>query len=161
HTATVQALAYSPDGTRLGSASEDLTVRIWNPNGPPDGQLEHTLRGHTRHVRCVTFSPDGRRVVSTSMDRAVKIWDATTGHEIFTLPGELIGAAKLAFSPNGEQLACTDGADVRIFDVSPLTPAQQVQREVRSLVRFWFAREFSRVKVRERVAVDPTISEPV
>jgi WD40 repeat protein len=68
----VTSVAFSPDGHRLVTASNDDTVRIWNadtgqPIGPP-------LTGHTEAVSSVAFSPDGQRIVSGSHDNTVRMW---------------------------------------------------------------------------------------
>ena len=76
HTGEVQALAVSPDGTWLASASNDHTLRIWDPD---NGQARHCLIGHASDVRALAAGPDGRWLASASDDHTVRIWDAETG----------------------------------------------------------------------------------
>jgi WD40 repeat protein len=71
---TQSSMAYSPDGRRIATGSEDRTVRLWEA---ASGQEVLTLKGHTDVVRSVTFSKDGRRLVSGGWDRTVHVWDAT------------------------------------------------------------------------------------
>ena len=73
-------IAYSPDGTRLATASHDTTVKMW------DLALDNeilTLKAHARPVMRVAFSPDGTRLASASQDGTVRVYDGTpvTGPE--------------------------------------------------------------------------------
>ena len=63
HRNWVYAVAVSPDGRLLASASKDKTLRIWDP---ASGRLLHTLTGHQHWVPDVAFSPNGRWVASAS-----------------------------------------------------------------------------------------------
>ncbi len=67
----VKAIALSPDGTLLASGSSDHTVKLWSL---PDGQLCHTLVGHTREVNAVAFTADSQILISGSRDRTIKLW---------------------------------------------------------------------------------------
>ena len=71
--------AYSPDESRIATASEDGTARVWdaatgNAVTPP------LMVGHP--VVHVEFSPDGRRVVTADDDGTARVWDAATGRAV-------------------------------------------------------------------------------
>jgi cytochrome c len=68
--APIVALAASPDGATLASASWDHTVRLW----PLAGGAPRVLDEHTQNVNGVAFTADGRALVSVSYDLSVRIW---------------------------------------------------------------------------------------
>jgi WD40 repeat protein/serine/threonine protein kinase len=73
HGAGIRGVAFSPDGTRLASASIDRTIKLWDV---ATGDEVLNLRGHTGGVLGVAFSPDGNLLASAGRDGAVRIWDA-------------------------------------------------------------------------------------
>ncbi|HVS28919.1 MAG TPA: TIR domain-containing protein, partial [Solirubrobacteraceae bacterium] len=76
HTDALNRAAFSPDGSRIVTASSDRTARAWNAR---TGRQETILRGHAALVESAAFSPDGSRVVTASVDGTARIWDARTG----------------------------------------------------------------------------------
>lgn len=81
HASGVIGCAYSPDGTRIVSASYDNTLKVWDGEG---GDALRTLTGHADWVRGCAYSPDGIRIVSASSDNTLKVWDARDGHCLAT-----------------------------------------------------------------------------
>jgi WD40 repeat protein len=127
----VRQVVFSPDGTRLATASFDGTAKVW---GAASGKELFTLSGHVNNVLSVAFSPDGKTTATASLDKTAKLWDAITGKELLTLhaPTEL---TSVAFSPDGTQLAVAgrDGTSrIYLLNIEDLL-ALAKQRVTRSL----------------------------
>ena len=76
--------AFSPDGSRIVTASADKTARIWDAASAKEIAV---LRGHDGDVSSAAFSPDGSRIVTASEDKTARIWDAASAKEIAVLRG--------------------------------------------------------------------------
>ena len=111
HTGPIAALAVSPDGKLLASASWDRTVRLW----PLGGGAPRVLEGTAQNVNGVAFSPDGRDLVSAGYDATLRIWRlADGGVTVRNLPTPLNA---VAVAPDGEIVAA--GADGKVYFLSP------------------------------------------
>jgi WD40 repeat protein len=75
HTWWVRALAFTPDGRLLASASADRTIRIWNV---ADQAELRCFRRHQDQVTTLAFLPDGKTLVSGGADGTVRFWAVTT-----------------------------------------------------------------------------------
>src|SRR5258708_1431741 len=84
HTDKVDHLAWSPDGQRIASGSDDETVQVWDT---ANGSHSLTYHGHTLVVNAVSWSPDGTHIASGSRDQTVQVWEATTGKTVLTYRG--------------------------------------------------------------------------
>src|SRR2546425_555088 len=102
HSNTVEAVAWSPDGKRIASGSDDNTVQVWDAT---TGGKMLIYRGHSSPVWVVAWSPDGRRIASGSDDRTVQVWDAFTGAKLFTYRGHADDVHAVAWSPDGKRIA--------------------------------------------------------
>jgi len=112
----VGSVTFSADGTRLASASEDNTIRVWDV---ATGEETATLTGHSQGIQSVVFSPDGTRLASAGWDETIKLWELATGKEIATLTGHSQGILSVAFSPDGRRIASGSwDKTVKLWDLS-------------------------------------------
>jgi WD40 repeat protein len=112
HLGSIAAVAFSPDGTRLATASKDGTAKVWATDeqellsfrGPADANTDAM-------VTVLAFSPDSTRIATGSLGEVVKVWDVVGGIELLNLrnpQGSFRGTAwvtVMAFSADGRRLA--------------------------------------------------------
>jgi eukaryotic-like serine/threonine-protein kinase len=124
HDRHVWFVEFSPDGTRLVTASWDQTARIWDTQ---TGRPVTEPLPHADIVYSARFSPDGRRVVTASADNSARVWDARTGRPLTPplLHQDTVVSAR--FSPDGLRVVtASKDKTVRIWsaeDGRPLLPA--------------------------------------
>jgi serine/threonine protein kinase len=136
HTSAVGSVAFSPDGTRIVTGSEDQTAKVWDAR---TGTPQRELKGHTNGVTSVAFSPDGTRIVTSSDEGAAKVWDARTGQE---LKGEPIPQtiANNWTSPDGRFFAHPQGNRVELIPLQP-NEEELAYRLLHTQPNFWRYRE--------------------
>ncbi|KAF7964846.1 hypothetical protein HWV62_2502, partial [Athelia sp. TMB] len=116
HPSGVYAVAFSPDGLRIASGSEDGFVRVWDAE--TGALVAAPFKGHTGYVYSVAFSPDGQWIASGSYDKSVCVWNAETGALIAgPFAGHTHWVNSVAFSPGGQRIASgSSDESIRIWN---------------------------------------------
>lgn len=120
HTGWVVSAAFSPDGKRIVTASEDQTARVWSADGTGTPVI---LLGHTDGVISATFSPDGKRIVTASDDMTVRDWNADGTGANTTFQG-IQGRGRVILTAFGLIVTAHEDGSARVWSaggtVSPL-----------------------------------------
>ena len=77
HDGAVTAMAFSPDGKSVATASLDHTARLWSLTSG-----EELLRiVHDDGVVSVSFSADGKQIFTSGFDRRIALWESSAGQK--------------------------------------------------------------------------------
>lgn len=136
HRLPITGVAFHPQYSILASSSEDATVKIWDWE---TGELERTLKGHTKAIQDVDFDHKGNLLgmcaasagiarylyicfflVTCSSDLFIKIWDSQNEWKnVKTFPGHEHSVSSVKFMP-GDQFIVSASRDrtIRVFDVA-------------------------------------------
>ncbi|MBC7967592.1 MAG: hypothetical protein H7Z17_16885, partial [Fuerstia sp.] len=107
HTASAEAVAFSPDGKIIASGGQDFVAELWSSE---NGEHLRTLYASHDPVTALAFSPDSKHLVAGTQDTGlqghetrVDVWDYNTGTLVTTLPHHC-SVHRLVFSLNGQYL---------------------------------------------------------
>lgn len=116
--APVRWAAYSPDGARVVTASEDGIAQVWDA---ATGERASPPWKHPGPVTFAAFSPDGGRVVTCSGDNAARIWRVgdETPLQVLHHPAPVVHAA---WSPKGDRLATICFEQIAVWDAAASAP---------------------------------------
>lgn len=117
HDAPINAISFNSDGSKVVTASDDKTARLWDT---ATGNSITTLRGHhDAEVVSAVFSADGSRVLTASKDGTARLWDVATGLLLATLRGHKEPLIDAMFTPD-QALVVTVAEDetFRVWDAA-------------------------------------------
>lgn len=118
HEHRVSRMDFHPSGRYLGTASYDMTWKLWDVERQRDLL---TQEGHSKEVFAIKFHPDGSLAVTGGLDAVGRAWDVRTGRSVMVLEGHARGIYAVDVSSNGVHVA-TGSADgtVKIWDLRQL-----------------------------------------
>lgn len=114
HPGTVNGLAYSPDGKRLATCSNDVLLVYESATG---AELLRWV-AHKSSIEQIAFSPDGKTLASGSIDGTIALWDPATGKERKRLDAR-DSVRSIAFTRDGARLTCVcSNRSVQTWDLA-------------------------------------------
>lgn len=122
------AITFSKNGRYIISASQDKTLRLWNPHS---GAAVKTYQGaHNQEVNDVKIFQDNARFASCGGDKQFFIWDVTTGQVNRKFVGHDRKVNSLAMGPNEDVLiSASHDKTVRFWDLRARGKAIQTLTE--------------------------------
>lgn len=130
HTAWVDAIVFSPDGSLALSCSREETI-LWNLR---TGKVQQQLGGRYNPSSQLAFSPDGKTIVA---GHYLALWDAQTGKKIrdYNIPGKgkYTNISNFALFPKGNQLIAGKDSSLFIWDTQTGSLVKEINIHVKNI----------------------------
>lgn len=114
HSDYISSKVFSPDGGMIASASNDLTIKIWNSF---TGKVIRSIK-LAHKPQSVVFSPDSKCVLFSEYE-SIQIVDIFTGLVVFKVEADsqnISGFDKTVYSLDGKRIVTSRGTEICIFD---------------------------------------------
>jgi len=143
NTDAVLSVAFSPDGKRIITGSQDGTARVWDAEMVQEKAL---LTSHAQEVRSVCFSTDGQRVFAWDAAGNVRAWSTADGMPTEPRDPLALPPPGPAHSAAGSSEAEPRGFLVALYDMRPARAERQryhgEQADIAAKEEKWFAAVF-------------------
>lgn len=117
--ASIDSLAFSPDGSRLAAGTAEGNVVVWDLTDP--ATLPKLLTGHISRITSLAYGGKGQVIASGSADGSIFLWDLTGNDAVGQpLAGPNASVAALAIDAREDLLAVgfADGS-ILIWNINP------------------------------------------
>lgn len=114
HSEKITSTNWAPDGSKVVTASEDGTARIWDAH---TGERVSLLKGHAHWIHSVQFFSDGSKVVTASGDGTAKVWDVETGEELSKLTENSRNIRSIQMSSDASMMLAKFAQEAKIWNL--------------------------------------------
>jgi len=115
HTRIVKSVNFSADSSKILTAGQDKTLRIFDMN-KTDAEPK-TLEGHTESVKTALWCKDQNTIISGGGDKLFKVWDVRTLKEVKSIPAKA-SITSIEISLDGKHISFTAGKEVYFYDAT-------------------------------------------
>ena len=120
HTSFVTDIAYSPDGKKLLSGSQDKTLRLWTIPAQPQITLR---RGHNNQkIHDIAYHPQGKLFTTVSSDH-IHVWNHEDSRPIRVKKFRNAKMSKVVFNYDGKEIAsASEDGKIILWNSNDLEP---------------------------------------
>ncbi|KAJ2114570.1 Lissencephaly-1, partial [Coemansia sp. RSA 922] len=116
HRSPITRVRFHPQYTVLATASEDMTVKLWDSES---GDFERTVKGHTKAVQDVAFDAKGSIMVTCSADLTLRVWDIAADYKcVRTLHGHDHCVSAVCFLGADRLASASRDRTIKIWDLA-------------------------------------------
>lgn len=122
-----------PSGAVLFSASDDGTIKAWDPYSPiqteENRSCVHTFEGHERSVLALETVAELSQLWSGGEDGTVRVWNLTTLEEIIVLQGHTAPVASL-LAIESRMWSGDQHGHLILWDLQTFAPLQEISSKM-------------------------------